>query len=739
MRINRPRWIALLVLVTAAAAWLWAHEGHEPLPTRGARLVKDRDHQVVGVLLFREAVDALGLTTAPVERRRMDHRILAQARLEAPWRHHAFATSRLAGRVVRLHARAGQVVEAGQVLAEVHAALLESLQLELLTARNEAQLSGRQVEALGRAARNGSVPEQALIDARARHRQDRNRLDVARSKWFSLGLARGDLEGLLERSRLVAALPVRSPVRGTVIHADVSVGKVVEPAEHLFEVVDLSRVWVRIGVLERDLSRVREGLEVELSLTAYPGEVVRTRVTVVGPHLDARTHLVTAWATLTNPPGGEPRFLPGMQGLARLVVPGEEGATAVPESALIHDGVESYVLVEQASTAEGSELVKVPVVVGARAGGWVEVRGGNVFPGSYVVTRGGHELSGFFVPGVLRPGPEALRDMGVAVEHVGRHVVERVRTVEGVVDFPPNRRAVLSAQLAGTLQQVLVEPGQYVRPGQEVARLAGLELQTLQLDLLRAHLDAEVVDARLGWLRSATTSVPERLVWEAQSKLGTLRRQRDAARRILAGLGLSRTQLDDLTGKKQLVDALPVRSPIAGRVVALDRVLGQALRADEILFEVHDPATALVQAFLSEADLAWLQPGGKARVRLTADPAAVVEGTVERTARLFAEQTLSAWVRLEAPRGRLLHNQQATVTLRRPGPEVLAVPLAAIVRDAARSFVFVRQASGTFERRAVELGEADDRRVEVRSGLKEGEVVAVAGTAALQTAHASVR
>src|SRR5262245_52631952 len=131
---------ALIALVTVAAAWLWAHEGHEPLPTRGASTVKDKDGRVVGVTLSAEAREALGLRTAVVEKWRVAGRVLAYATLVAPWQGYAFATSRLPGRVVKLRARAGQTVKAGEALAEVRSAELEGLQQELLTARADAQL-----------------------------------------------------------------------------------------------------------------------------------------------------------------------------------------------------------------------------------------------------------------------------------------------------------------------------------------------------------------------------------------------------------------------------------------------------------------------------------------------------------------------------------------------------------------------------------------------------------------------
>src|SRR5262249_13935723 len=152
---------------------------------------------------------------------------------------------------------------------------LKTLQLELVNAANDLQLSEKILQELEPSSRRGVVSAQHLLDAQVKRQQHRNALEIARSKWRSLGLPETALEQLLRDRDLgrPLTLPVTSPVGGVVIHTDLPVGKVVEPAEHLFEVVGLSTVWVQIGVLERDLARVMPGQPVELSLTAYPGEL----------------------------------------------------------------------------------------------------------------------------------------------------------------------------------------------------------------------------------------------------------------------------------------------------------------------------------------------------------------------------------------------------------------------------------------------------------------------------------
>src|SRR4051794_2111580 len=110
---NTPKRVTFLLLA-AAVGLVLAHEGHAPLPTKGAQI----DVPKGPITPSKEARDALGVQTADVEARPVEESVVAYATLVAPWQAHGFASSRLAGRVTKLLARPGQAVRAGEVLAE---------------------------------------------------------------------------------------------------------------------------------------------------------------------------------------------------------------------------------------------------------------------------------------------------------------------------------------------------------------------------------------------------------------------------------------------------------------------------------------------------------------------------------------------------------------------------------------------------------------------------------------------
>src|SRR5687768_10862608 len=82
---------AVALLLTAGAVWLYAHEGHAPISTRG--VVVDPEHGVVG--LGKEAQAALGVETAAVTTRPVPESVLGYVTLETPWPLRGFASARL--------------------------------------------------------------------------------------------------------------------------------------------------------------------------------------------------------------------------------------------------------------------------------------------------------------------------------------------------------------------------------------------------------------------------------------------------------------------------------------------------------------------------------------------------------------------------------------------------------------------------------------------------------------------
>jgi multidrug efflux pump subunit AcrA (membrane-fusion protein) len=455
-----------------------------------------------------------------------------------------------------------------------------------------------------------------------------------------------------------------------------------------------------------------------------------------------------------------------MFGQVTFLLASPRKVVTVPAAAVLHDGAERFVLVEEGP----GQYVRQNVVTGRQARGLVEVRDGQVVPGDRVVTVGGHELAALFGRDVLRLSPQAARNIGLRVEPARRRPVAEVLQLSGAVELPPQRRALAFARLPGTIRQILVDRDQTVRAGDVLAEAISPDFQDLQLALLRSHLQSELLGRRLQKVRAVIGALPERTLRETESDYRAAQLRRDSYWRKLEAVGLTREEIREVLDRRRPVETLPVRAPIGGAVVGLQATLGHLVEANHPVFEIHDLGRRLVRGYVSERQLAAVRVGQTARVRLLADPAEEATGIVIRSGQTVGADdrslsvwvelgeelqpasrllpalgagdplTLAAWAHLPGPPPRWLPGMLTRLTLvvSEPGP-TLAVPRGAVLREGTRAFLFLRRADSTFERRPVVIGRGDDRFVAVTAGLEEGEEVAVSGVAGLQTAYATIR
>ena len=733
--------VAIAILTWIASTFLDAHEGHRPLPTRGMEVNVETGRMV----LTKAARETLDVQTVESVSKQIAQSIYAYGTLVAPWNRHAVIASPLTGRITNLKVRPGETVAAGQVLAEMESPELQQLVLALRASQVDRLLSERMVENVRPAILSGAVPGVRLIEAISKLEQDSAAVKLASAKWRSLQLPSTMLEAILLEPRLdhQQLLELQSPIDGIVTHADLSIGKVVDPKEHLFEVLDLRKVWLQIHILEKDLAQIVVGQRVVLRLTALPEHPIVGTIDVVDSFLNPDTHFGTVWATLTNDMRGIVQLLPGMSGSVQVELQQSGERLVIPVSAVIRDGAERFVLVELEQTTVASTYQKQPLVLGKRDGDLIEVRGGNLYLGDRVVTRGSHELGSFFAKGVLTVSPETARDIGLTTQVVASHVVAETLAIDGIVDVPPTHRSVASAQMTGNIKSILVDRGQNVRRGDVLAEVSSQAFQNLQIDLLQANLNVKLRKTVVDNLRSANDAIAQRQLWENESQLNQFSSRRDALIQQLKTAGLTDAQIIDLANNQQIIDSLPVRAPIDGAIVGFDKFLGYVVRPDEPLFEVHDLSHAWVQGFISERDFSRVRIGQHVRMRFVTSPDIVVLGIVARSGQSVSndDRTLSIWIELQdMPAFQLQHNMLARIHIETgDSSSGLAVPVEAIVREGTRAYVFVEGANKTFERRFVITGKANDLQVGILDGLSPGESIAVGGAAALQSGFAALK
>jgi cobalt-zinc-cadmium efflux system membrane fusion protein len=221
----------------------------------------------------------------------------------------AFAGARIEGRISRVCVEPSQHVKAGQVLAEVDCLELWTVQLDLLQACSELRLTKQSLARLEKLGERSVAPRRRIWELQSEQETLLHQIGSLKRKLVFLGLTEEKIGRLQQidltqengQANLLSSVPIRAPVTGWIVAFDVIPGQVVHPEDRLFEVHDLSKVWVKGYVFERDAAQVAVGQRARVTFSAFPdlegvGQVVR-----IAPTMDDNEQVLPVWVEVANP------------------------------------------------------------------------------------------------------------------------------------------------------------------------------------------------------------------------------------------------------------------------------------------------------------------------------------------------------------------------------------------------------------------------------------------------------
>ncbi|CAG0991622.1 Cation efflux system protein CusB [Geobacteraceae bacterium] len=297
-----------------------------------------------------DKVQKLGVRTEAASLRTLGKVVRAAGRIEPDERRIFTISPKFEGYVERLYVNVtGQPVGKGQPLFEVYSP-------ELVSAQREYAIAAQGVEAMKDAGGEALGGMKLLAGS-----------SLMRLKNWDI--SEEQIKMLAKSGEAKRTLIFRSPVSGIVTEKKALQGMRFMPGEMLYQVADLSSVWVVADVFEQDIGLVKTGAKAKVRINAYPDKIFEGRITYVYPTLKAETRTVQVRIELANP--GQ-LLKPAMFAQVELPVGGAAQVLAVPDSAVIDSGVRRIVLVQvKAGRFEPRE-----VKLGARSDSYVEVLDG---------------------------------------------------------------------------------------------------------------------------------------------------------------------------------------------------------------------------------------------------------------------------------------------------------------------------------------------------------------------------
>ncbi|HET9316415.1 MAG TPA: efflux RND transporter periplasmic adaptor subunit [Vicinamibacteria bacterium] len=311
------------------------------------------------VTLSAERRRVLGVRSEPVRRTSLARTIRTVGRVTPDERRLHHIHTKYEAYIEHLYVDyTGMLVKKGQALASLFSPELVATQQEyLLASRARKQLASSALPAVA----------QGGVDL----------LEAARGRLLLWDIREEDIARLEETGEVRRTLDLYSPVSGYVTQKMALHGMRVTPTDTLFDIADLSWLWVLADVYESDLAAVRLGMPAELTLSYLPGRTWRGDVTYVAPTVEEKTRTIKVRIEVDNADG---QLKPDM--FADVLLRSGLGiGLVVPESALLRTGERTLVF---ADLGEG-RLEPREVKVGAKVADGVQVVSG-VAEGERVVT-----------------------------------------------------------------------------------------------------------------------------------------------------------------------------------------------------------------------------------------------------------------------------------------------------------------------------------------------------------------
>ena len=378
-----------------------AEAGHGEAPAREADAVHFKS---------KEAMERTGIELVPIEERPMVSELVASGVVHYDQRHIAQLSARVPGSVWRVEKHQGDVVQKGDVLLVIESSEVGRLKADFLNALVAHEARVEQQKILEEV--KGAVMGRQLREAKSALREARNHLHNAEQGLVNLGLnvSIADYEPLDDDARAARIrttglphsllgvidpdhvtsnlLPLYAPFDGIVIGRDAVVGEVIDPAQPIFEVADVSTMWVVLSISKEDAGRVALGQRVRFRPDGSTDEY-ESRVAWISTEVNEETRTLEVRAEIPTTAGAA-GLRANTFGNGRIEVDRRGTAIVVPRSSVQWDGSRWVVFVP---TGE-STFVARPVSPGVQQGDSIEIVGdfaGGIRP-THVVGAGSHVL-----------------------------------------------------------------------------------------------------------------------------------------------------------------------------------------------------------------------------------------------------------------------------------------------------------------------------------------------------------
>ena len=338
---------------------------------------------------------------------------------------------------------------------------------------------------------------------------------------------------------------------------------------------------------------------------------------------------------------------------------------------------------------------------------------------------------------VLRLSEEEKKQFEIKTVTVKENPIQASLKAMGKVLAPRDGKAVVGYAFPGRIVKLHASIGQWVKQGQPLVSLQSEEVGKSKSDYFRASTEYRLAkqnfDREERLYKKDIGAKKDYL--ETKAQLEIARSELETAEKKLEVMGFSQQQIKEIAGGQNIGPYVIVRSPISGRVIENNAVLGAMIEPGTEIMIVLNPTTLCIDAEIYEKDLSKINIDQEVKIAVPAYPDKTFVGRIYYIGDIVHPETRTITVRTRVNNKdfKLKPGMFADIDIlvdRRK--KAVTVPAEAVLDDLDQKILFVRE-GGNYICRRVSLGPKFNGYIEITMGVKPGETVVVEGNYQLKS------
>lgn len=314
--------------------------GMDLIPAETAVMGQDLAH----ISLSKSAVALANIQTTKVVKSAPEKELVLQGKIAVDERRTYSQTSHISGRIEKSYVNyLGEKVRKGQKLATIYSPQLVTAQREYFEAKKV----------------KDSNPQL---------------LRAAKEKLRLWKLTEDQINNIDKSGKVMIAFDIRADISGVITKLNVVEGDYVMEGQIMYDLADLSRLWVKFDAYESDLAWLKIGDKISFTVSSYPGQTFSTSINFIDPFINPETRVASIRGGIYNK-GGELKPEMFISGNVKAVLPIKDDVIVVPKSAVLWTGPRSIVYVKVQGNNEPTFEMR-------------EVTLGTTLANAYVITEG---------------------------------------------------------------------------------------------------------------------------------------------------------------------------------------------------------------------------------------------------------------------------------------------------------------------------------------------------------------